>query len=99
MSDTLVEQPAELRQTSEEMLFQPYQLWPYHLPHRIVMAPLTRSRTLALIPNAPEAPRSEEQGSRRAGRGEISRLTDLDQGFTGRPVRESVGRGAPTLSA
>ena len=30
--------------TAEEMLFQPYSLGPYSLPHRIVMAPLTRSR-------------------------------------------------------
>ena len=28
----------------EESLFDPYQLGPYRLPHRIVMAPLTRSR-------------------------------------------------------
>ena len=27
-----------------EMLFEPFQLGPYRLPHRIVMAPLTRSR-------------------------------------------------------
>ncbi|WP_244640392.1 alkene reductase [Devosia pacifica] len=27
-----------------EMLFQPYRLGPFNLPHRIVMAPLTRSR-------------------------------------------------------
>jgi N-ethylmaleimide reductase len=27
-----------------DMLFQPYRLGPYELPHRIVMAPLTRSR-------------------------------------------------------
>jgi N-ethylmaleimide reductase len=32
------------RQTPEEMLFQPYRLGQYELPHRIVMAPLTRSR-------------------------------------------------------
>ena len=30
--------------TPEELLFQPYRLGPYDLPHRIVMAPLTRSR-------------------------------------------------------
>jgi N-ethylmaleimide reductase len=27
-----------------ERLFQPFRLGPYNLPHRIVMAPLTRSR-------------------------------------------------------
>ncbi|MDP9088934.1 MAG: alkene reductase [Pseudomonadota bacterium] len=30
--------------TSDELLFQPFKLGPYTLPHRIVMAPLTRSR-------------------------------------------------------
>jgi N-ethylmaleimide reductase len=30
--------------TPEDLLFQPYRLGPYDLPHRIVMAPLTRSR-------------------------------------------------------
>lgn len=30
--------------TSDELLFQPFKLGPYALPHRIVMAPLTRSR-------------------------------------------------------
>jgi N-ethylmaleimide reductase len=32
------------RQTSAETLFQPFKLGPYTLPHRVVMAPLTRSR-------------------------------------------------------
>jgi 2,4-dienoyl-CoA reductase-like NADH-dependent reductase (Old Yellow Enzyme family) len=43
MSDTLVAKAAA-RPTSEEMLFQPVRLGRYELPHRIVMAPLTRSR-------------------------------------------------------
>jgi N-ethylmaleimide reductase len=44
MSDTLVAPAVDVQQTPEEMLFQPYRLGPYELPHRIVMAPLTRSR-------------------------------------------------------
>jgi N-ethylmaleimide reductase len=32
------------RQTPTDKLFEPIELGPYHLPHRIVMAPLTRSR-------------------------------------------------------
>ena len=32
------------RQPSTEMLFQPLKVGPYTLPHRVVMAPLTRSR-------------------------------------------------------
>jgi N-ethylmaleimide reductase len=43
-SDTLVAPAADVRETPEEMLFQPYRLGRYDLPHRIVMAPLTRSR-------------------------------------------------------
>jgi N-ethylmaleimide reductase len=34
--------PAQVSGT--DLLFQPYRLGPYDLPHRIVMAPLTRSR-------------------------------------------------------
>jgi N-ethylmaleimide reductase len=44
MSDTLVAPAAEARQTPAERLFQPVRLGRYDLPHRIVMAPLTRSR-------------------------------------------------------
>jgi N-ethylmaleimide reductase len=44
MVDTLVERAADGPPASEELLFQPYRLGPYTLPHRIVMAPLTRSR-------------------------------------------------------
>jgi N-ethylmaleimide reductase len=44
MSDTLVTPAVAARDTPEELLFQPYRLGPYQLPHRIVMAPLTRSR-------------------------------------------------------
>ena len=32
-------------QTGTELLFQPVQVGRYHLRHRIVMAPLTRSRS------------------------------------------------------
>src|SRR6476620_6704914 len=32
------------RQAKTDLLFQPYKLGPFNLPHRIVMAPLTRSR-------------------------------------------------------
>src|SRR5258707_7369293 len=37
-------QPASASNPSDELLFQPVRLGPYSLPHRIVMAPLTRSR-------------------------------------------------------
>jgi N-ethylmaleimide reductase len=43
MSDTLVAE-AGARAISEEILFQPVRLGRYELPHRIAMAPLTRSR-------------------------------------------------------
>jgi N-ethylmaleimide reductase len=39
-----VAKAVETKQTPSESLFQPYRLGPLTLPHRIVMAPLTRSR-------------------------------------------------------
>src|SRR6478609_5707702 len=41
---TSVAEPARTQQPRAELLFQPYKLGPLTLPHRIVMAPLTRSR-------------------------------------------------------
>lgn len=35
---------ATAQQAATDLLFQPYKLGPFNLPHRIVMAPLTRSR-------------------------------------------------------
>lgn len=43
-SPTVTEETAIKRQSSAERLFQPIRLGRYNLPHRIVMAPLTRSR-------------------------------------------------------
>lgn len=39
-----VAQAAVAQQAATDLLFQPYKLGPFTLPHRIVMAPLTRSR-------------------------------------------------------
>src|ERR687891_2493152 len=44
VSTTSIAQAVGARHMPEEMLFQPYLLGPYDLPHRIVMAPLTRPR-------------------------------------------------------
>src|SRR5258708_1150262 len=41
---TSVAEAVRKQQAPAEMLFQPYKLGPLTLPHRIVMAPLTRSR-------------------------------------------------------
>jgi N-ethylmaleimide reductase len=43
MSESATAVAAE-QPTPEDLLFQPYRLGPYDLPHHIVMAPLTRSR-------------------------------------------------------
>jgi N-ethylmaleimide reductase len=43
MSESATAVAAE-QPTPEDLLFQPYRLGPYDLPHRIAMAPLTRSR-------------------------------------------------------
>jgi N-ethylmaleimide reductase len=44
MGTTSVAEAVRTRQAPAELLFQPYKLGPLMLPHRIVMAPLTRSR-------------------------------------------------------
>ncbi len=45
MSATTVAAETTSQQTQAERLFQPFELGPYHLGHRMVMAPLTRSRS------------------------------------------------------
>src|SRR5260221_3861282 len=44
MASTSVVEAVRPQQAVAELLFQPYRLGPFTLPHRIVMAPLTRSR-------------------------------------------------------
>jgi N-ethylmaleimide reductase len=44
MTDTMVERAVDRPPTAQDLLFQPLKLGPYTLPHRIAMAPLTRSR-------------------------------------------------------
>ena len=44
MPDSPTKQADSVLETKTEKLFEPCQLGPYTLPHRIVMAPLTRSR-------------------------------------------------------
>ena len=44
MDDTITAKPPAVQPQDTEALFQPYRLGPFNLPHRIVMAPLTRSR-------------------------------------------------------
>ena len=42
MDDTITAKPPAVQPQDTESLFQPYRLGPLNLPHRIVMAPLTR---------------------------------------------------------
>jgi 2,4-dienoyl-CoA reductase-like NADH-dependent reductase (Old Yellow Enzyme family) len=44
MGETSVAERVRTQPASAELLFRPYKLGPLTLPHRIVMAPLTRSR-------------------------------------------------------
>src|SRR5258708_12223695 len=44
MASTSVVEAVRAQQAVAELLFQPYRLGPFTLPHRIIMAPLTRSR-------------------------------------------------------
>ena len=41
---TITRIPRAAQASDTEVLFQPYRLGPFNLPHRVVMAPLTRSR-------------------------------------------------------
>src|SRR3979490_293932 len=41
---TVARAPRAVQAADTDLLFQTYQLGPFNLPHRIVMAPLTRSR-------------------------------------------------------
>src|SRR3979490_2743999 len=41
---TVARAPHAVQAADTDLLFQPYRLGPFNLPHRIVMAPLTRSR-------------------------------------------------------
>jgi N-ethylmaleimide reductase len=41
---TVTRRSAAVQAPDTDLLFQPYRLGPFKLPHRIVMAPLTRSR-------------------------------------------------------
>lgn len=41
---TVARAPRAVQAPDTDLLFQPYRLGPFNLPHRIVMAPLTRSR-------------------------------------------------------
>jgi N-ethylmaleimide reductase len=44
MGSILADKPRDVHSLDVDALFQPYRLGPFNLPHRIVMAPLTRSR-------------------------------------------------------
>ena len=48
LATTSVAEAVRAQQAPAELLFQPYKLGPLTLPHRIVMAPLTRSRARQL---------------------------------------------------
>src|ERR1700704_5931678 len=41
---TTIPRPRAVEARNTDLLFQPYRLGPFNLKHRIVMAPLTRSR-------------------------------------------------------
>jgi N-ethylmaleimide reductase len=45
MSATTVAAETTSQQAQAERLFQPFQLGPYNFRHRMLMAPLTRSRS------------------------------------------------------
>ncbi len=78
---------AAVQQATEELLFQPVPLGPYRLPHRIVMAPLTRSRSRqpGNIPSALNAFYYAQRASAALIISEASQISLQGQGYAWTP--------------
>lgn len=77
--------PAQSSDTDE--LFQPYRLGPFELPHRIVMAPLTRSRARlpGNVPSALTACYYAQRASAALIVGEATQISMQGQGYAWTP--------------
>ena len=84
------------RETDIAPLFQPYRLGPFNLPHRVVMAPLTRSRARqpGNVPDALAACYYAQRASAALIVGEATQVSMQGQGYAWTPgihSREQVG--------
>jgi N-ethylmaleimide reductase len=84
---TFVEQKIVEGQTPPELLFQPVKLGRYNLPHRIVMAPLTRSRALqpGNVPSPLNACYYAQRASAALIIGEATQISQQGQGYAWTP--------------
>ncbi|SEL52485.1 alkene reductase [Nitrosovibrio tenuis] len=78
---------AEVRRTGTERLFQPVGLGRYNLPHRIVMAPLTRSRARqpGNVPTALNASYYAQRASAALIISEATQVSQQGQGYAWTP--------------
>jgi N-ethylmaleimide reductase len=86
-STTTIE-PADLaRSAAEERLFSPVQLGPYVLPHRVAMAPLTRSRARSPgnVPTALNACYYQQRASAAVIIAEATQVSMQGQGYAWTP--------------
>jgi N-ethylmaleimide reductase len=87
MSATTAAAETTLQQTQAEQLFQPFQLGPYKLRHRMLMAPLTRSRSRqpGNIPSAMNACYYQQRASAALIISEATQISAQGQGYAWTP--------------
>ncbi len=93
MSTTLLlVENAAIQETPTERLFQPVMLGPYRLPHRMVMAPLTRSRSRqpGNIPTALNACYYSQRASAALIISEATQISQQGQGYAWTPGIHSL---------
>src|SRR5712672_1651373 len=79
--------PPDIRGSDTDTLFQPYRLGPFNLPHRIVMAPLTRSRARqpGNVPNSLAACYYAQRASAALIVSEATQISMQGQGYAWTP--------------
>lgn len=86
-STTAVAPAVDAQQVSTELLFQPARLGRYNLPHRMVMAPLTRSRARQSgnVPSALNACYYAQRASAALIVTEATQVSQQGQGYSWTP--------------
>src|SRR5260370_21686595 len=87
-----VSQRGAAQQVTVERLFEPVRLGPYHLPSRLVMAPLTRSRARqpGNVPYSLNACYYEQRASAALIIGEATQVSQQGQGYAWTPGIHSL---------
>src|SRR5260370_36998175 len=87
-----VSQRGAAQQVTVERLFEPVRLGPYHLPSRLVMAPLTRSRACqpGNVPYSLNACYYEQRASAALIIGEATQVSQQGQGYAWTPGIHSL---------